>query len=87
MTKKFWNDWQKRLGETKNIVIKNAYYGTHRLLYPGYDELVKATFKRNYVSITIESIRVNFQHQTHIEYKTYKFHRTEIVTVLFNRYY
>jgi hypothetical protein len=87
MTKKFWNDWQKRLGETKNIVIKNAYYGTHRLLYPGYDELVDATFERNYVSITINSIRVNFKRQTHIEHKTYKFHRTEIVTVLFNRYY
>lgn len=34
MTKKFWNDWKKRCGDTDKIYVKNSF-GTASLVYNG----------------------------------------------------
>ena len=60
MTKKYWNDWKRRIGETTNIylfwnridgtIIRKANCG---LLDPE-DSIVKATFHEKTVDLTIE---------------------------------
>lgn len=60
MTKKYWNDWKRRIGETINIhlfwnridgtIIRKANSG---LLDPE-DRIVKATFHEKSVDLTIE---------------------------------
>jgi len=59
MTKKYWNDWKKRIGETTNIYIfwwsldgrkRKANCG---LLDPE-DRIVKSTFYEKSVDLTIE---------------------------------
>ena len=53
MTKKFWNEWQTRIGETKTIVLQNGkiYFGKEEYA----NTLVSAKFTKNTVEIkTVE---------------------------------
>lgn len=59
MTKKFWTDWQKRIGETTEIrVYNNGDYcgGTffNHILVHKQDRILKLTFKKNNVNIEFE---------------------------------
>lgn len=93
MTKKFWNDWQKRVYETENIYLFLVYNETVRttsncaLLSKSLgDKIVKAEFHNDAVDLVIErhtSAWKNGQiHQViQNEYKT--LHREEIAKIKF----
>ena len=94
MTKKYWADWQKRIGETKNIYLfskfhGNAFYGSYVL--DTDDRLIKATFHGDAVDLIIErhtqvidwNTRSLKQHVEN-EYKT--LHRNEIAPIEFIKY-
>ena len=94
MTKKYWADWQKRIGETKNIYLfskfhGNAFYGSYVL--DTDDRLIKATFHGDAVDLIIErhtqvidwNTRSLKQHVEN-EYKT--LHRNEIASIEFIKY-
>lgn len=68
MTKKFWNDWQKRIGETKQVYLAyKPYFGDrienrlsysrdllgYRLDKDGCDEIVSVKFDGNSVHFVI----------------------------------
>lgn len=68
MTKKFWNDWQKRIGETKQVYLAyKSYFGNgientlrysrdllvDRLDKDGCDEIVSVKFDGNSVHFVI----------------------------------
>lgn len=68
MTKKFWNDWQKRIGETKQVYLAyKSYFGDrienrlsysrdllgYRLDKDGCDEIVSVKFDGNSVHFVI----------------------------------
>ena len=90
MTKKFWNEWQTRIGETKTIVPIYAYdkicFGKEEYKYT----LISAKFIEDTVElvlntnfITSKSINSNAQHQQNNEQKTITLNRKEIKTVEF----
>lgn len=94
MTKKYWADWQKRIGETKNIYLfsafhDNAFYGHYVL--DSNDRLLKASFHGDAVDLIIErhntvidwNTRLLKQHVEN-EYKT--LHRNEIASIEFIKY-
>ena len=81
MTKKFWNDWQNRIGETKQIYVYSGlswsgYAQSHALLNTN-DRIIKTTFYGDKVDLVIErhnevinwSLRSKQQHVEN-EYKT-----------------
>ena len=89
MTKKFWNEWQTRIGETKTIVLMHAYdkirFGKEEYKYT----LVSAKFIEDTVElvlntnfITSKSINGNTRH-TITRYKAITLNRKEIKTVEF----
>ena len=95
MTKKYWADWQKRVGETQNI---HLFYrlnkpGKH-VAYSGVinelncDRLVNATFHGDIVDLVIERHSMVFNESawgfhTHIENEYLTLHREEIANVKF----
>lgn len=83
MTKKFWNDWQRRKGETKNVFTN---YRT--LIQNTKDEIIKMEFDndREYVYITILRYHTKFSNGNEHYCKELVrdiFHRTEIKNVEF----
>lgn len=93
MTKKYWNDWKKRIGETTNIYIfwwsldgrkRKASCG---LLDPE-DRIVKATFHEKSVDLTIERktyvFSVNGPH-FHSENKYITLDREKIACIEFKK--
>ncbi len=91
MTKKFWNDWQKRIGETKNIylahIITNPnngctyYYSVLSNVY-GDDKILKTSFHGDTVDLIIERHGwANGHHIVENEYLT--LNRVDIETVEF----
>jgi len=67
MTKKFWNDWQKRIGETKQVYLSYDFFGrkmngrcncrrllTYRLTDDGNDKVISVKFNGDTVSMVIE---------------------------------
>ena len=50
MTKKFWKDWQNRIGETTNIVLRIAVFNPNngacycRSVLRNEDKILKASF-------------------------------------------
>ena len=62
MTKKFWDDWKKRIGETnyialyRSIIVNGEIYNRWNLLNHIYadDRIVKATFNGDSVDLVIE---------------------------------
>ena len=93
MTKKFWKDWQKRIGETKNIYLRicvfnknngRRYY--HNILSTlGEDKILKASFYEDAVDLVIERHWYVDGH-CHVENEYLTLHRNEIATVKFIKY-
>lgn len=62
MTKKFWNDWQKRIGETyridlfESIKVNGKFYNRWNLLNHLFadDKIIKANFNNDSVDLVIE---------------------------------
>lgn len=95
MTKKFWNDWQKRIGETKNIYLFWIHPdGYRRKRYGGVlsalngDVLLKANFHGDAVDLTIERHTevvdwALLRRHKHIENQYITLHREEIANIEF----
>ena len=95
MTKKFWNDWQKRVGETKNIYLFLIYPDGYRhMRYSGIlnecngDVLLKANFHGDAVDLTIERHTevvdwALLRRHKHIENQYITLHREEIANIEF----
>ena len=102
MTKKFWADWQKRIGETKNIYLFGKIYnGDGSFAYyigkwpsPLLDEddrLIKATFHNDVVDLIIECHNRVLDWNTcslkhHVENEYKTLHRDEIASIKFIKY-
>jgi len=95
MTKKYWADWQKRIGETKNIYFSNLkYYGNG--FYCSYvlndnDRLIKASFHGDTVDLIIERHKEVIDWNTrslkqHVENEYMTLHRNEIESIEFKHY-
>lgn len=91
MTKKFWNDWQNRIGETKKII---GWYeessGKRRLggSLIGYwpFKIISAKFNEDTVDLTLEvELDVVDENgwQIRLGNKNFTLHRTEIARVEF----
>ena len=100
MTKKFWADWQKRIGETKEIYgwIKHTRYDgveTKRSggSLVGYNpfKILSAKFNGDTVDLKLEVIETVFNRSTwgihnHVENKYITLHRTDISDIKFTKY-
>jgi len=94
MTKKFWADWQRRIGETKNIYLFSKYqtrvrYG-HYLL-DNNDRIIKTSFHKDTVDLVIERHTEVIDWHTrslkqHVENEYLTLHRDEIATIQFIKY-
>lgn len=91
MTKKFWKDWQKRIGETENISLvsfitnKNngrTYYHSVLSKVCGDDKILKASFNGDSVDLVIERHGWGNGHHT-VENEYLTLHRTEIKNIEF----
>lgn len=90
MTKKYWNDWQKRIGETKNI-YKFWFYndGFKRKLFNGElnalagDKVSKAYFHGDAVDLVIEKWHNTFSKSIHVYNEYITLHREEIASIEF----
>ena len=51
MTKKFWADWHKRIGETKAIAFNNGWLHFYSLFGCQHEFLEKLSFEGEYVTI------------------------------------
>lgn len=95
MTKKYWNDWQKRIGETKNIYkFWNTYNGGKRLSCSGIlsefsgDNILSVNFHGDAVDLIIERKIEKFNYKTcswyqHVQNDYLTLHREEIGRVEF----
>lgn len=91
MTKKFWNDWQKRIGETKEVyrfhdfhTSENGahYKGCYDSLIQG-DEIIKAYFHKDHVFLRIKRRFPRLIGTTFVEIETIGLYRTDIATITF----
>lgn len=91
MAKKFWLDWQKRVGETDEISIWNKDKDHSKILYyPSFgDRLIKATFNGDTVDLIVEVQTIvlgkNGYHG-HSENRYFTLHREDIKTIYFKQY-
>lgn len=78
MTKKFWEEWKLRIGETKEIVINHPYERHFRVRsYP------KSKF--NYIKIDGDTVQFEFQERYDTTTKQkFKLNRNQIILVKFN---
>ena len=88
MTKKFWNDWQKRKGETKNVIANSI---SRSLILNPKDEIVEINFDNDngYVYITVNHCYTAFSNgNVHYckELMNHTYHRMEIKNVEFIKY-
>ena len=91
MTKKFWKDWQNRIGETKDIKLNccvfnknNARCYYHSVL-GNEDKILKASFHGDAVDLTIERRWTKNGHYV-VENEYLTIHRKEIKTIEFINY-
>ena len=94
MTKKYWKDWQNRLGETKNI-YKFWFHldGWKRKSCRGElnnlagDKLAKATFNHatDTVELVIERWHQTFTKSIHIQNEYITLHREDIASIEFKK--
>ena len=93
MTKKFWNDWQKRFHETDGIYMKykedRNNFGAY-LYYPGDDvKILEAKFEGNTLTLVTEELKPKIDRTGFHYYKekiTYTVERKNIKTVYFKKY-
>ena len=88
MTKKFWNDWQKRKGETKNVFANSI---SRSLILNPKDEIMEIRFDNDndYVYITVLHYYTKFSNgNVHFgkELMNHTYHRTEIKNIEFIKY-
>lgn len=86
MTKKFWNDWQKRIEETDQIYLDS--FGWWAILNPG-DQILHADFDQDAVQLTINKLcRKLCGFNIHSYYVIVKeiYNRTNIKTIKFKQY-
>lgn len=90
MTKKFWNDWQKRFGETVSIYMKYNEdwngYGSY-LYYPSDDvKILEVKFEGDTLTLITEQLKSKLDRTGLHYYKenvTYVVERKNIKTVYF----
>lgn len=82
MTKKFWKNWQNRVGETELIVIKTEYCLKRIFSKKERDTLKDISFNEDSVTLVIERHRILMTHH-HKENETLTLQRTEIHSVKF----
>ena len=91
MTKKFWNDWQNRIGETKKIIgwyeesSGKRRYGGSLIGYWKF-KIISAKFDGDTVDLTLEvELDVVDENgwQSRLENKYFTLNRKEIATVEF----
>ena len=92
MTKKFWNDWQKRFYETTGIYMKlkedRNDFGSY-LYCPGDAEILEAKFEGNTLTLVTEELKPKIDRTGFHYYKekiTYIVERKNIKTVYFKKY-
>ena len=91
MTKKFWNDWQKRVGETKAIYgwyenSKGREVGGSLIGYLPF-KIISAKFNKNTVDLVLEETSLNvITNRHHVENRYLTLNRKEIATVEFIKY-
>lgn len=88
MTKKFWKDWQNRIGETKGIKLNYCVFNKnngrcywHSVL-GNEDKILKASFHGDAVDLTIERHGWGNGHYV-VENEYLTIHRQEIKTIEF----
>lgn len=90
MTKKFWADWQKRVGETIQINVYSGYsWGGYAVAYNllnAGDRIIKITFSGNHVDLVIERHTKTFSGHIHIENEYITVFRNNIKSVNFIKY-
>ena len=83
MTKKFWADWQKRVGETKRI-YQGRYYFLNNYEHP--NRFISFDFSKDTVNIAYEVLNwvigPNGGHN-HSEIHKITLHRNDITTIKF----
>ena len=87
MTKKFWKDWQNRIGETKQILgfLPWGEAGGSLIGYLPF-KIISAKFNGNTVELVLETKSEVFGkngNHIHVENKYFTFNRKEISTVKF----
>ena len=91
MTKKFWADWQNRIGETINILLRIAVFNPnngacyYRSVLGNEDKILKASFHGDAVDLTIERHWTKNGHYV-VENEYLTIHRQEIKTIEFINY-
>ena len=97
MTRKFFNDWQKRIGETKNIyswLTYQTYDGIEKKQIGGSIvgylpfKILSAKFNKNIVDLVLEIKREAWNKNgihIHVENKYITLNRKDIATVTFNK--
>lgn len=83
MTKKFWNDWQKRIGETDQIYLNSP--GWWAVLNPR-DQILNADFDQNSVQLIINQYcrkLCGFNIHSYYEIVKETYNRTDIKTIKF----
>ena len=94
MTKKYWADWQKRIGETKNIYLFSKYHGNAcygNYLLDDNDRIIKTSFHGDIVDLVIERHTEMIDWNTrsikqHVENEYKTLHRNEIASIKFINY-
>ena len=87
MTKKFWNDWKNRVGETKEIKGFDIYGGIGGSLV-GYlpFRILSAKFTKDVVDLILEETSYNpISGKHHVENRYVTLNRKDIATVKFNK--
>lgn len=86
MTKKFWKDWQKRIGETKEIRSFYIYGGIGGSLVGDLPfKIISATFNKDVVDLVLEETSLNvITNRHHVENRYISLNRKDISTVRFN---
>ena len=100
MTKKFWADWQKRIGETKAIYgwckwtrhdgVETKREGGSLIGYSPF-KILSAKFNGDTVDLKLEIVETVFNRNTwgvhnHVENKYITLHRNDISRIIFNKY-
>ena len=90
MTKKFWKDWQNRIGETKQILgfLPWGEVGGSLIGYLPF-KIISAKFNGNTVELVLETKSEVFGkngYQIHVENKYITLHRNEIASIEFIKY-
>lgn len=98
MTKKFWNDWKKRIDETyliwlyESVMVNDKCHNGWNILNHTYadDKIIKATFNGDTVDLVIEKfiwVMGNARNSGHLHSENFyiTLDRKNIKTVEFNR--